>query len=552
MVWHRLPTEIRFEILMFVVDLRAAQFRQEDRYAFAGYASVCQEWQWFFESLNFGRVILDQDRISDFEKFITRVPRRRATVAQIHLHVRLAEYDCSICQVEEDQEARKQNNIIFTRAVVDLLAVLSKWPRRIIKPRFTMQMLGGLSLEISAFSPSDYQHGFRDFRLQDDYPIDFIFDTWGDEDMDWMVERERAEQMKLEQHHDPDHGWENGRQNPVSLGARKRVTEKLTMWDGAVAGGKHAWIPKVRAITTFTVRRQSYRGIDCPSLKRILGAFPNLHYFIHEPWYNVTPERQQLFETEYLRLIRSLPKINTKLRKVLLFQDSSRTLNPEKPTDGRGWSRGARTRRPLGRALAKTTRLSDMDFFSAGFLIDAFDFFHEFHANLPQQPDEVPGWSSLKTLYLTSGRLNPHLASWKRQDVLSRAGRAAAQMPSLESMVLWNGGEGFCYIMRYIRFGIDREPMLVLASNIDDVVQFDFSPQVLAVWRLVPKSAREPSHIDPHITINKIERLPATIRSFAYTVSLLAGQKDLDIVHRVTAHQMIAEHRFFLPLTHGA
>ncbi len=121
-------------------------------------------------------------------------------------------------------------------------------------------------------------------------------------------------------------------------------------------------------------------------------------------------------------------------------------------------------------------------------------------------------------------------------------------MPNLESMALWSDGEGFCYIMCYIRFSIARESVLVLASTIY-AVQFDFSPQVLAVWRLVPKSARELSHIDPRIKIEKIRRPAASIRSFARTVSFLRG---LNIAHSVTAHQMIAEERFFLPPTDGS
>ncbi len=74
---------------------------------------------------------------------------------------------------------------------------------------------------------------------------------------------------------------------------------------------------------------------------------------------------------------------------------------------------GSKNQTPPWPGPGQTTRLSDMEIFSAGFLIDAFDFFHEFEANLPQQPDDPRVWSNLKKLHLTSGRLNPHLASWK-------------------------------------------------------------------------------------------------------------------------------------------
>ncbi|KAK3380923.1 hypothetical protein B0H63DRAFT_545151 [Podospora didyma] len=530
MSWRSLSAELCLMILEFAVESHPSLCRQGDRYAFSAYASVCQEWRWIFDPCNSSRIVVDQDRISDLD---------------------------NVCQVdsEEDSEAKKQSDLVFTGTRVDLLSVLSKWPqRRNVRPdggmTTTLMMLrGGLSLEVSAFSPSNYRHGFRDFRLQDDYPIWFNFEACDDEDMDWVADRERAERMKLEKHHDPDHGWDNGTQSPVSLGARKRINKNLSLqWDDddgeeedQVAGledsstRRRRQLPKVTAITDFTVRRQSYRSVDSASLRKILVAFPNLRYSIHEPWYN----------------------INKKLRYTLLFQDSSKTLNPEKPTGGRGGGQGARTRCPLGRALAKTTRLSGMELFSAGFLVDAFDFFHEFReaaslqmlSQQPPPPDDPRIWSNLKRLHLTSGRLNPHLASWKRQEVLLRAGRAATMMPSLEGMALWNGGEGFCYIMRYVRFSVDREPMLVLASTIEDAAHSDFSPQVLAVWRMVPKTAREPSHVDPRIWLEKIKRPTAYIRSSARTVSLLRG---VQILHDVTIHQMIAEERFFLPLTDGS
>ncbi|KAK3943296.1 hypothetical protein QBC46DRAFT_307703 [Diplogelasinospora grovesii] len=529
MSWHTLPAELRLMILELVSC--AYTFRQEDRYARAGYASVCREWQCFFEVRIFRRLIVDQDRISDLDKFTAQLGRRRANIKQIQLRVKLADYDCSVCQLEEDPEARKQNNLTFTKAVVDLLTVLSKWPKRKEHPTMPVSERG-VSLEISAFSPSDHKHGFRDFRLQDDYPI------WFDSD-----------QMKLERYHDPDHGWENGRQGPVSLGARKRITEKLTLWDGD-GTGKAPPLPKVKFITVFTVRRQSYRSIEISSLKKLLRAFPNLHTFIHEPWYNVTPERQQLFESDYLQLVRALPRLNKNLRDVILFQDFCRTLNPDRPTDGRGWSLGAKSRRPLGRALAKTTRLAAMERFSAAYFIDAYDFFHGFDVfNPQQQPGDPQVWNSLQSLCLTSGRLNPHITSWKRQKLLARAGRAAALMPSLQSMILWNGGEGFSYIMDYRRFGPGGEPLLFLGSNISSAMRYDFSPEVISIWRLVPKRAREPPPGDLRVWVRRFLRPRTSIKTFATTVEVLMRE---DVVHYITAHQLIAEEKFFLPVTDGS
>jgi hypothetical protein len=62
---------------------------------------------------------------------------------------------------------------LFTTAVVGLLAVLSKWPKRRKHPGIPNLKQSGIGLEISTISPSDDKHGFRD--------IDF------DQGWDWAV-----------------------------------------------------------------------------------------------------------------------------------------------------------------------------------------------------------------------------------------------------------------------------------------------------------------------------------------------------------------------------
>jgi len=65
----------------------------------AGYASVCREWQFFFEPHNFQRLVIDQDRLRNLDKFTKG--SRRAFVKHVWLLIRLDEYDCSACSVPE-------------------------------------------------------------------------------------------------------------------------------------------------------------------------------------------------------------------------------------------------------------------------------------------------------------------------------------------------------------------------------------------------------------------------------------------------------------------
>jgi hypothetical protein len=573
MSWNSLPLELRLEIFNYLC-YSTHTYRPENRYALAGYASVCREWQDFFEPITFSRLLLDQSRIAELDRLTAATSPyeisadRQLSVRQIHFRVKLADYDCNVCQREQDPDARRKDNLIFTQAVVDLLTVLSKWPKRIEDPRTPKRMrLEGLTLEISAYSPSDCKHGFRDFRLQDDYPIWFDCDKYTDQMRDWPAERQRASQMKLERYHDPGHGWENGRQTAVSLGARKRITQRLRLCGGDGAKTTPPRLPKVRVVTAFTIRRQSYRAIDTPTLKKLLTAFPNLRTFTHEPWHNVTPEGQQRFESDYLRLLRILPRLNKNLRQVSLFQDYCKTLNPDRCTDGRDWRLGEESRRPLGCELATTARSAGMEFVSAAYLIDAYDFFHGFDVYPQQQPGEAPHvWDKLQTLFLTSSRLSPHVAEWKRHELLARAGRAAALMPSLQNMILWNGGEGFLYFMQYL---CDNDgshgtrarplPLLIVKSQYgkSNAVEHRLSPEVISVWqlvpesawKLVPKSARGPRPGELDVRIRRFKRPETSVKTFATTVDVL---KRWGVVHRVTAHQLRAEETIFRPVTDGS
>lgn len=101
--WANLPTEIRLMILKRVE--RGYRFKS-DGYARAGYASVCREWQYCFEQRNFRRIIVNQERIPDFERIMGRETSRyrRDYLVHLFLRVRLEDYDCTVCQSKEDDK----------------------------------------------------------------------------------------------------------------------------------------------------------------------------------------------------------------------------------------------------------------------------------------------------------------------------------------------------------------------------------------------------------------------------------------------------------------
>ena len=97
----RLPAEIRFMILEMVAE--DYRFKSEP-YARAG---VCQP---VFEQRNFQRLVLDQERIFDFEQFMGKqdTRQRRWYLKHLFLRVRLNEYDCTVCQSKEDYDTIKK------------------------------------------------------------------------------------------------------------------------------------------------------------------------------------------------------------------------------------------------------------------------------------------------------------------------------------------------------------------------------------------------------------------------------------------------------------
>jgi len=79
--------------------------------------------------------------------------------------------------------------------------------------------------------------------------------------------------------------------------------------------------------------------------------------------------------------------------------------------------------------------------------------------------------------------LHPEIGRGKINKLLMAAGRAAALMPELEVMEIWNGGEGHACFFRYsIHAG---KPQIIWSSNWGIDVQLDYD--VVHCWADLPK-----------------------------------------------------------------
>ncbi|KAK0709070.1 hypothetical protein B0T26DRAFT_804870 [Lasiosphaeria miniovina] len=84
----------------------------------------------------------------------------------------------------------------------------------------------------------------------------------------------------------------------------------------------------------------------------------------------------------------------------------------------------------------------ELEYLSASFMVDAADFFDACRPSWK--------WPNLTSLALTSQLLTPdrHWAAMIDK-MLQAAAAAGIEMPRLETMEIWNGGEGLAALFRY-------------------------------------------------------------------------------------------------------
>ena len=127
--WDELPPEIRNMILEVVADIQNNVRRNErhneanlegsieriierrdgqmserptrDR-RFAQYASVCREWQYFFEPITFQRIVLGSDEVEDFGKTIAARAYRLGYIRHLWLRIKFTKYTCKSCLKAEN------------------------------------------------------------------------------------------------------------------------------------------------------------------------------------------------------------------------------------------------------------------------------------------------------------------------------------------------------------------------------------------------------------------------------------------------------------------
>lgn len=143
----------------------------------------------------------------------------------------------------------------------------------------------------------------------------------------------------------------------------------------------------------------------------------------------------------------------------------------------------ARIRPPnpaLSQILSRVSR--NYESLSASFMVDADGFFDLDESRPPQR------WPSLRHLFLTSQLLAPDQDKARVANMLRAAARAAAYMPKLETLQIWNGRKNLAALFKYEPATEQGQPCTITWRGTWD---FPFQASVVQAWQsLASKSSQ--------------------------------------------------------------
>jgi len=241
-VWHLLPTEIRLLILEAIA--------QQKNPGWASFASVSREWKRAIATKNLGHLRLTE---VDVGQLRDQIVLQRALVRRISLDIQLPRFSCQVCEQEPPAWQPSQNPIV-TMAIGGLFYALKDWS----------PTEGGLTIELNAFCPSDWEHWFKDSFFTSRHDAHPGALDPGRAPPDW---------------HDEKHGWVDGKQ----VMAPPRAALRRLFEDIKLSGFTNG-LPQVEAVTGLVIRRQLRRRIFPSLISLLMLSLTRLENLVYEPW----------------------------------------------------------------------------------------------------------------------------------------------------------------------------------------------------------------------------------------------------------------------------
>lgn len=102
--WASLPVEVRQMIFSLVSSpISEERYRGLRSSKMARFATVCREWQVFFETCIFRRLVLGPNTLDNFDTIIRRNDTRLGYIRKLWLRIQLPKYGCLDCDQAEDE-----------------------------------------------------------------------------------------------------------------------------------------------------------------------------------------------------------------------------------------------------------------------------------------------------------------------------------------------------------------------------------------------------------------------------------------------------------------
>lgn len=461
-LWRSLPVEIRQDILVL---MGLPQGQQSPNLSLL--TAVCSEWQAFFEPYTFRRLTLDPDSLEEFDAMIRRDDTRLGCIRKLWLRVQLSTYECPNCDTREDEATRICNDMIFTRCIRTLLGTLKLWDP-------AKHGEEGLTLMLSASSPSDTEHRFDRCEIKDNYPYHFAEDIHLGSVFHFHREN-MADPFNLYFHRGlspPANGGHIRRAQGTPLQLKPRKDEKGRL----ISLSKD--LPAVPVVKGLLMRRQFRREIQVKSLSTLLKrSFVALEWFRFERTISPDYSKQIAFDKGFrLRLLPSLPKT---LRQFSFTQWRIPKIELGHGFDGIGSQVSYYAKEHLPQKMAKLSfRLEQ---FCPPLQMDAAAFLRSI---IELGKSETMPESSLKRIILRRSLASPYGSRQDFEALVILAAEAALSLPHLQIIELWgtclHRYESRAYIFRYICEG--DQVRIVWRSCQEPLVNRDW---VIAKWRAV-------------------------------------------------------------------
>ncbi|TFB02235.1 hypothetical protein CCMA1212_005989 [Trichoderma ghanense] len=537
-----LPVEVRRMILETLV---------KDGRELAPFAAVSREWQAVIEPQTFKRIRVTASRITELDD-MTR--RNRSRVRYLWLCVELARYGCDTCSPDGENDDVPMFNsdaddLLIKTAIQSLLSVLSAW-----------DCSSPLTLDISVYSTSDREHWFKYLTFEPDDDED---DASSNQGYSSIPRFNQAAPCEVD---DARHRWNTTDKSVCTAQAAVQnvftriLDDQPDESDDEQTDGLEWWreLALVPAITRLLLRQQTRRRWEPEALAELLTRFPRLCELHFEPWREwddmlqsyrddgetaFSPKRTAqtayiifsvvhsftntlfFFPQGYLTLLES-PSIR-RLSRFTIFENFN-----QRYVDAY-WDGDCSRIRPPNPELSRTLYEvgGNHDSLSASFMVDAESFFALDEGQPPKR------WPNLRRLFLTSQLLAPDQDDTRITKMLRAAARAAAYMPKLETLQIWNGRQKLAALFKY-----EAATEQGHASTITWRGTWEFLLQapVIQAWQSL---ASEPSSNGLRVIYESIDGDEVRCHGDAM---LLLELPDL-VIRRVSLRQILNEERY-MPL----